>query len=116
MRRLPEIVARFVARRPWWLIIVAVVFTAAAIPGIILLNTETGFNTLVSPRSEVYQDNIRYEEQFGGEPITVLLTGQLGDIFSPDNLAILNEFNQSFSQDQRYRSILGPLPADDQPG
>ena len=90
------------------------VFTAAAIPGIILLNTETGFNTLVSPRSEVYQDNIRYEEQFGGEPITVLLTGQLGDIFAPDNLAILNGFNQSFSQDQRYRSIVGPLPSDDQ--
>jgi hydrophobe/amphiphile efflux-3 (HAE3) family protein len=114
VRRLPEIVARFVERRPWWLIIVAVVFTAAAIPGIILLNTETGFNTLVSPHSEVYQDNIRYEEQFGGEPITVLLTGQLEDIFAPDNLAILNGFNQSFSQDQRYRSILGPLPSDDQ--
>ncbi len=111
---MPETIARFAVRRPWWLIIVAVVLTAAAVPGITLLKTATGFNTIVSPGSEVFQDNARYEEQFGGEPIIVLLTGQSGDISSANNTAILSEFAQDFSQDQRYLAILGPETVDDQ--
>ena len=110
MRRLPEILARFVAHRPWWLIIAAVVLTAAAVPGITMLRTETGYNTFVSPRSEVFQDNARYEEEFGGDPITLLLTAErLEDIFSDDNLVILSEFEQRISQDARYRSVFSPV-------
>ena len=108
MKRLSESIARFVERRPWWLIIVAIVLTAATVPGITMLKTETGFNALVSSDSEISQDNSRYKEQFGGEPITILLEGQLDDIFSAENLAIMSDFEQEFSYDERYRAIIGP--------
>jgi len=108
VKRLSEALARFIERRPWWLIIVAIVLAAASVPGTTMLKTETGFNALVSPESEISQDNSRYEEQFGGEPITILLNGQLDDIFSVDNLAILSKFEQEFSLDRRYRAIIGP--------
>jgi predicted RND superfamily exporter protein len=85
------------------------VLTAAAVPGITMLDAETGYNTLVSSHSQIFQDNARYEEQFGGEPITVLITGQLEDIFSADNLAILGEFEQDISQDPHYLSTLSPF-------
>jgi len=74
-----------------------------------MLKTETGFSALASSDSEISQDNSRYEEQFGGEPITILLEGQLDDIFSADNLKILAEFEQEFSNDRRYRAITGPF-------
>jgi len=109
VERLSKALARFVERRPWWLIIVAIVLTAATVPGITMLKTETGFDALVSSDSRISQDNSRYEEQFGGEPITILLEGKLDDIFLTDNLAILYEFEQEFSQDERYRAIIGPI-------
>ena len=108
MKRLSEALARFIERRPWWLVIVATVLAAAAVPGITMLKMETGFSALVSSGSEISLDNSRYEEQFGGEPITILLDGHLDDIFSTDNLSILSEFEQEFSYDERCCAVIGP--------
>ena len=109
MKRLPEALARFIERRPWWFVVGAVVLVAAIAPGISMLATDTGFDALVSSSSEIAQDNSRYEEQFGGEPITVLLTGHLQEILSADNLAILSQFEQEISEDSRYRAVISPL-------
>ena len=109
MRRITEALARFVLRRSWWLLIAALLVSGAIIPGATMLNSETGFDAFVSSSSEIAQDNARYEEKFGGDPITVLLEGSLDDIFSPDNLAILSQFEQHFSADGRYRYIISPL-------
>ncbi len=109
MKRLSEALARFIERWPWWFIIIAVILSAAAVPGITLLKTDTGFNALVSPDSKISQDNARYQAQFGGEPITILMSGQLDDIFSTGNLAVMSEFEQEFSQDERFRAINSPL-------
>ena len=109
MKRLPELLARFIARRPWWIIVGAAVLVAAMVPGISMLEIETGFDALVSSSSEIAQDNSRYEEQFGGDPITVILTGQLEEILSADNLLILSQLEQQISEDNRYRSIISPL-------
>lgn len=109
MKRLTEALARFIERHPWWLLLIVLLVSGAAIPGVTMLKSETGFDALVSPGSEIAQDNSRYEEQFGGEPITILLEGSLEDIFSTDNLAVLDQFEQQFSADERYRSIISPL-------
>jgi len=108
VKRLSESIARFIERRPWWLVIAAVVLAATAVPGITMLETETGFDALVSSGAKISQDNSRYEEQFGGEPITILLNGQLDDILSADNLAIMSELEQEFSYDERYCAVIGP--------
>jgi len=109
MKRLTEALARFIERHPWWLLLIVLLVSGAAIPGAAMLKSETGFDALVSSGSEIAQDNSRYEEQFGGEPITILLEGSLEDIFSTDNLAVLDQFEQQFSADERYRSIISPL-------
>ncbi len=109
VKRLPEALARFIERRPWWFIVGAVVLIAAIAPGASMLATDTGFDALVSNGSEIAQDNSRYEEQFGGEPITVLLAGQLQEMLSADNLVILGQFEQEISEDSRYRAIISPL-------
>lgn len=109
MRRFSEALARFIKGHPWWLIVIAIVLVAAAVPGITTLESETGFDSLVSSDSEIWQNTLLYQEQFGGEPITILLTGDIDDIFSSDNLATLSQFEQQFSEDGRYRAILSPL-------
>jgi hydrophobe/amphiphile efflux-3 (HAE3) family protein len=109
VKRLPEALARFIERRPWWFVVGAVVLIAAIAPGISILTTDTGFDALISSGSEIAQDNSRYEEQFGGESITVLLTGQVQEILSAHNLGILSQFKQEISGDNRYRAIISPL-------
>jgi len=109
MKRISEALARFVIRRSWWLMLIVLLLSGALIPGATMLTPDTGFDALVSPSSDIARDNARYEEHFGGDPITVLLEGSLDDIFSPDNLAVLSRFEQQFSADERYRYIISPL-------
>jgi len=109
VRKLSQALARFIERRPWLFIVIAVLLSAAAVPGITMLETETGFAALVSPDAKISQDNTRYQEQFGGESITVLLEGQLDDVFSVGNLAILSDFEETISRDERYRGVNSPL-------
>jgi hydrophobe/amphiphile efflux-3 (HAE3) family protein len=109
VKRITEALARFVLRYSWWLLLAIFLLCGAAIPGATMITPDTGFNALVSSSSKIAQDNTRYEEQFGGEPITVLLEGSLDNIFSPANLAVLSQFEQQFSADERYRYIVSPL-------
>jgi hydrophobe/amphiphile efflux-3 (HAE3) family protein len=109
MKRITEALARFVLRYSWWLLIAVLLLCGAAIPGATMLKPETGFDALVSSSSTIAKDNARYEEKFGGEPITILLAGNLDNIFVPANLAVLARFEQQFSADERYRSIISPL-------
>jgi len=109
VKRLPVILARFIARHPWWIVLGVLVLTAATAPGISMLEIETGFDALISSDSDIAQGDSRYEEQFGGDPITVILTGQIQEILSADNLMILSQLEQQISEDSRYRAIISPL-------
>ena len=108
MKKISQGLARFIERRPWLFIILAVLISAAVAPGLTMLETETGFSTIVSPEAKIWQDNTRYEEQFGGESIIILLEGEINTVFSEDNLAALYDFEQAISQDARYRAVSSP--------
>ena len=109
MHRFYDAIVRFISRRSWWVVILFILLLGAVAPGITLLQSETGFNAMVSNDSELWQDNLLYQEEFGGEPLTVLLAGDIDDIFSPYNLGILADFEQQVNDDARYRSVLSPL-------
>jgi hydrophobe/amphiphile efflux-3 (HAE3) family protein len=109
MRKIAEVLARFVVRRSWLFIVLAVALSAAAVPGITSLETDTGFDALVAPDSKIARDTARYEAEFGGEPISILLTGRLDDIFSPAGLSVLANFEAQIAADTRYRVISSPL-------
>lgn len=109
MKRITEAVARFILRYSWWLLLAIFLLCGAAIPGATRITPDTGFDAFIDPDSKIAQDNARYEENFGGEPITILLEGSLDDIFSPANLAVLSQFEQQVSADERYRYIVSPL-------
>ncbi|MBN2074741.1 MAG: RND family transporter [Dehalococcoidales bacterium] len=109
MSKISEKFARFIERHPFWFIIIAVIITAAAVPGLTLLETETGFSALVSKDAEISVSNARYQDQFGGESINVMFTGQLDELVSSQNLASLAQLEQKLSEDDTYISINSPL-------
>ncbi|MBN1177304.1 MAG: RND family transporter [Dehalococcoidales bacterium] len=108
MTRISQALARFIQRRPWLFIIISVVLSAAVVPGLTMLETETGFNALVSPEAKISRDDARYQEQFGGEAITVLLEGEIDAIFTEDNLSVLADFERIVTDDARYRALNSP--------
>jgi uncharacterized protein len=97
-----------VERIPKWVILIVVVLSLAAIPGTLLLKTDSSLNPLVSPKSTVHEDTQRYQAEFGSDPDTVILTGHLQDIFSTNNLLQLNNFEQDFPSTHDC-SIISPV-------
>ncbi|MFC1998225.1 RND family transporter [Chloroflexota bacterium] len=114
MRGLAQKLAKFIEKRPWWFVIAAVILSAAAIPGVLMLKTEGGMDTMVSPQAQIFIDNARYEEQFGGESITVLLEGTLDltGLEETTHLTTIVALNQMVATDDRYLRVLGPQPID----
>ncbi len=109
MRSISKKLARFIQHHPFWYMAIAVIITAAAVPGLTMLKTETGFSALVSEDADISVNNARYQEQFGGESINVLFTGHLDDLFSTQTLAALAQFEQIVSDDDTFISINSPL-------
>jgi hydrophobe/amphiphile efflux-3 (HAE3) family protein len=109
IRKISEALAKFIERHPKWLITIALILTAAAIPGITMLETETGFAALVSEKADISVNNARYEAEFGGEPFTILLTGTTEDILSPVNLGRMANLEQYLLSDERYCCVTSPL-------
>ncbi|MDD5402709.1 MAG: hydrophobe/amphiphile efflux-3 (HAE3) family transporter [Dehalococcoidales bacterium] len=109
IRKISEALAKFIERHPKWFITIALILTAAAIPGITMLETETGFAALVSEKADISVNNARYEAEFGGEPFTILLTGTTEDILSPVNLGRMANLEQYLLSDERYCCVTSPL-------
>jgi len=112
MRTLAERLAKLVQRRPWWFVIAAAILTVAAIPGVVMMRTEGGMDTMVSPTAKIFTDTARFEEKFGGDSITVLLEGEI-DMAEPSHLAAIGALNQKVATEERFLRVLGPQAIDD---
>jgi len=109
MKKVSAALGRFISRWPWLIIILVVLISAAAVPGVTMLEKDTGFNAFISPDDKIARDNARYQAEFGGETVVILLTGQLEDIFTAQNLGVLAELERSIYLDERYISVYSPV-------
>lgn len=80
--------------------------------GLPRLEFMTGEDTLVDSRSDVYRDSVRYQSTFGGEPMLVLLTGDIRAMFRErgalDEIAALEE---ELRESGEFTAVLGPITA-----
>lgn len=96
MKNILDSMTKIVEGVPRWVILIVIVLSLAAIPGTLMLKTDSSINSLVSPNSTVNKDTQRYQAKFGYDPVTIIFSGSLQDIFSTDNLTQLNRFEQDF--------------------
>ncbi len=109
MQRIARRVAVFLEQHPLLILLLILAFIGASVPGVFRLTTKAGFDTLLSPRSQTYQDYLKYKREFGGEPIVILLQGKVEDILSPGNLQVMSELEEKVAQDDRFRGMVSPL-------
>jgi hypothetical protein len=111
MARMWQTVALVVGRHPVR-VLVAVVATVAVLGvGASGLGFTTGQDTLVDPGSEVYQDNARYQDRFGGEPMLVLLTGDIEDMTTPAALDEVAALEEDLRTTGDFPAVVGPATA-----
>ncbi|MCH8850949.1 MAG: RND family transporter, partial [Chloroflexi bacterium] len=77
--------AELIRRRYLWVLAAAGVATVVLAFGIPRLEFKTSQDTIVPTNSDVFQDNLRYQRQFGGEPLLVLFEGDIRRLFAPPN-------------------------------
>ncbi len=87
--------------------------TAVLVVGLLRLDFATGQDSYIDPSSQAAQDNRDYQELFGGENMVVLFTvpeGQnLVDLFTPGNVAQMDEVEATLSKDDSIVSVVSPV-------
>jgi len=98
-----------IQRRYLWILAVALVVTPVLALGIPRIRFKTGQDTLVSSSSRVYQDNLRYQERFGGEPMLVLFEGDVRRLLSAPNVDTLSHLEANLKGREDVASVISPL-------
>ena len=109
MRRVWLALAGVISRYHLLIMAVALVATVVLALGIPRIRFKTGQDAFLPSSSKVYQDNLRYQRQFGGDPMLVLFEGDVLQLLSSPNAETLRQIEQKLSADSRYFSIVSPL-------
>jgi hydrophobe/amphiphile efflux-3 (HAE3) family protein len=88
-----------------------VALTLVLTGGLPRLEFDSGQETMVPDSSQVYLDNVRYQESFGGELMVVLLHGDIRRLFTPRNRAALAAIESEIAGTGRFSTIIGPNTA-----
>ncbi len=77
---------QYLKKRPMRFIFGSLIVLGILAVGVTNVSLNTGNDTLISDSKEAYKDNEYYQEQFGGDPIIVLIESDGGYNLSSINL------------------------------
>lgn len=100
--------ARLIRRRVAWLTAAVVVLTAVLAGGLPRLEFDSSQETMLPGTSQVYLDNLTYQESFGGELMVVVLDGDVRRLFTSGNRAALAAIESELAGTGRFSTIIGP--------
>ncbi|HTN79637.1 MAG TPA: MMPL family transporter, partial [Acidimicrobiales bacterium] len=103
--------AAFLVRRPVFVLVLALVALVGLAFGLSKIDFRTSEDTLVSPSTQVYRDNLRYQGEFGGETMLVLFSGDPVGLFSGQNIAELQRLESELRATDGVVSVVGPYTA-----
>ena len=66
---------------------------------------------MIPSGSTVYTDNVRYQHQFGADPMVIVFTGDLRRLLAGADLEQLRALQRRLETDGSYHAVLGPLTA-----
>lgn len=109
MQRVWLFLTDVIRRRHFWILGVAVVATVVFALGIPRIQFKTGQDTMVSSGSKIYQDNLRYQQQFGGDPMLVLFGGDVRQLLSSPNIDRLRRLEADLNNREGVGTVVSPL-------
>jgi hydrophobe/amphiphile efflux-3 (HAE3) family protein len=86
-----------------------VAVTVALVPGLGRLEFSTSQDAMVDPATDVYRDNVRYQERFGGEVMILLFEGTITDLVTPEHRAEFDALEQGLARAGGYHTVVSPV-------
>ncbi len=108
MRIVWPFLADIIRRYHLWILALAAVLTAGLALGIPRIKFKTGQDTFIPAGSQVYQENLRYQNEFGGDPMLVLFEGDVLRLLSSPNLETLRRLEAELAARHSVASVVSP--------
>ena len=100
-----------VSRHPLGLVAGALALTIVLAGGLGRLEFKSSEDTMIPSGSTVYTDNVRYQHQFGSDPMVIVFTGDTRKLLTGRNLRELQSLQRQVERSGAYHAVLGPLTA-----
>lgn len=97
-----------IERRRLLILLVGALFIIAAIFGAQSLSMATGIKTFLSSDSRTYKDYMAFSEHFGGQPVVVMVAGDLTQLLALENLKAMESIEERMAQNPDVISVIGP--------
>jgi hydrophobe/amphiphile efflux-3 (HAE3) family protein len=99
----------FVENRHVLLIIIGVVLIVASVFGAMRLTMASGTETFISSDSQTYKDYARFNQNFSGDVVIVMVTGDVAtQLLKTENLDAMKSIELQIGANQRVLSALSP--------
>ena len=111
MRSLWNGLSGAVSRHPGRVVLGVVAAVGLLAVGLPRLEFLTGQETMVDPGTEVSRVNERFQDTFGGDPMLVLLTGDIREMTTGDALDELRALEDDLRATGEFAAVVGPATA-----
>jgi hydrophobe/amphiphile efflux-3 (HAE3) family protein len=88
-----------------------VAVTVVLASGLARLTFDSSQDTMIPSGSTVYSDNVRYQDQFGSDPMILVFTGDIQALLTGENLDRLRRLQHRLERKGHAHAVLGPLTA-----
>lgn len=102
-KRLAMLLRKF----PMKSIFISIIVIVLLVTGVRKVFMATGNDTLVKTNTDVYQDNVMLEEEFGGESIIVLYESE--NLLTPNNFAHMKGIENTLETSDSIYSMISPV-------
>ncbi len=98
-----------VGRRPVLTVFIAILITVALVFGVTRIWMATGNETFIKTDTDIYQNNLRLEDMFGGESIVIRFKADdIKGFLTVENMAPLDRLERTLLENDNVYSVIGP--------
>lgn len=98
-----------VLKRPVLTVFIAILVTIVLVSGVTRIRMATGNETFIKTSTDIYQNNRRLGDMFGGENIVIRFKAEdIQDVLTVDNMEPLDRLERALLENDNVYSVIGP--------
>lgn len=104
-----ERLGNFISQKAIIFVVLSTIITIVMVFGIFKIEIKTSTDMMVLDNNAVMQDTKQFENEFGGETLILLLSGDKNTILQADNWAKMEEMQGEIAKLDQVRSVTSPV-------